>query len=291
MARARFDAGVRGVLATPPLVMREGPLTVVSQLRSPDVLAWLVAIKSAYPRLPGGRIVVVDDGSLTPADREALARHVPGVTVRPLADGQLDGLPRGGTWERLCVIAQECRDAYTIQLDADIVAMGPLDAVSAHVAANTPFALADSDVPGRRAARDIAAWNAARAAREDHVQNEAELTFAHAALPGGAYYLRGTSAFAGFPRGADILPGLRAFSDAMRAELGERWDAWGTEQVASNYAVANAGEAEPLVPPAYVNHTPGAALEEASLVHFYGTHRFWGGRYLAAARAAVAGMG
>ena len=88
-----------------------------------------------------------------------------------------------------------------------------------------------------------------------------------------------------------VLPGLRAFSDAMHAALGARWDEWGTEQVASNYAVANAGAAGSLVPPTYVNHTPEAALEDARLVHFYGTHRFRGGRYLAAARAAVARMG
>ena len=291
LARARFDAGVRGVLATPPLAMRAAPVTVVSQLRSADLLAWLVAIKSTYPRLPGGGVVVVDDGSLTDADRATIARHVPDARIAPLAEGQLDGLPRGGTWERLCVIGQACRTAYTIQLDADVVTLGPLDAVAARITANAPFALADGPVPGRRGVTEIAAWNAARAAREDHVQNEAEMAFARAALPRGAQYLRGTSAFAGFPRGADILPGLRAFSDAMRAELGDRWDAWGTEQVASNYAVANAGDAEPLVPPAYVNHTPEAALDEARLVHFYGTHRFRGGRYLRAARAAVAKMG
>lgn len=291
LARARFDAGVRGVLDTPPLAMREAEVTVVSQLRSPDLLAWLVAIKSTYPRLPGGDVVVVDDGSLTPDDREVIARHVPGARIAPLAEGQLDSLPRGGTWERLCVIGQACRERYTIQLDADVVTLGPLDAVAARIEANVPFALADAPVPGLCGVREAAAWNAAREAREDHVQNEAEIAFARAALPAGARYLRGTSAFAGFPRGADILPGLRAFSDAMREALGERWDEWGTEQVASNYAVANAGDAVPLVPPEYVNHTPEAALNGAQLVHFYGTHRFQGGRYLAAARRAVAEMG
>ena len=290
LARTRFDAGVRGVLDTAPVAPRADGPTIVSQLRSPDVLAWLVAVKSVQAALGAGRVVVVDDGSLTEADRAALSDHVPGVAVRPLSDGRPGGLPHGGTWERLCVIAEECRTRYTIQLDADIVGLGPLDAVLDHVAGNRPFALADGPVPGLRPARDIAAWNAGRPWREDHVQNEAELAFAETDLPPGARYLRGTSAFAGFPGGADILPGLRAFSEAMRASLGHRWDAWGTEQVASNYAVANAGEAVPLTPPAYVNHTPDAALDRACLVHFYGTHRFRGGRYLAAARRAIAAM-
>lgn len=291
LARDRFDAGVRSVLDTPPLSMTDAPLTIVSQLRRADVLAWLVAIKSTYPRLGRGRVVVVDDGSLTGEDREVLGAHVPLLTVRSLAEGRVPGLPEGGTWERLCVIARECERAYAIQLDADVVTRGPLDAVLAHVAANTPFALADGPVPGRRPVAEVAAWNAAREAREDHVQNEAELVLADADLPPGAQYLRGTSAFAGFPRGADLMGPIRRFSDAMRDVLGDRWDAWGTEQVTSNYVVANVGPAEPLVPPTYVNHTPEADLSAASLVHYYGTHRFRRGRYLRAARAAVAEMG
>lgn len=290
VGRAGFRALARGVLAAPPLAMTDAPLRVVSMLQHRDVLAYLVAIKSFYPRLPGGRVVIIDDGSLTGDDHAVLRAHIPRLTIRPITDGQVAGLPTGGTWERLVVLGQEARDAYAIQLDADIVCAGPCHAALDAIAQNRPFALADSEGPGAAPVAVIADW-AKRNVHVDHVQFAAEQVLADIGLPADARYLRGTSAFVGLPKGSDILPSVHDFSARMAARLGPRWDEWGTEQITSNYAVANAGEATVLSAPLYLNHARGSDITSADLVHFYGTHRFYRARYARLARRVVAKMG
>ncbi|MBI1394224.1 MAG: hypothetical protein GC152_15955 [Alphaproteobacteria bacterium] len=263
-------------------------VAIVSQLRSKDLLPYLVAVKSFRARFGRGRIVVVDDGSLTSDDRAAIERHLGRVTFRPLSDGWIDGLPRGGCWERICVIAQECRDAYVIQVDADTVTLGPVAEVTALADANRPFAIADAPTPGVATFDEMLDYHAARRSDPiDHMQIAAEMAMKTAGLPEGRRYLRGSAAFAGFPKGADLFPLLHEIHAAMSTAIGAQWSEWGSEQVASNYAVANLGNAATLAPPGYVNHTPETDLDGASFVHFFGTYRHHGGRYARAARSAI----
>ncbi|MEO1014922.1 MAG: hypothetical protein AAFX08_07000 [Pseudomonadota bacterium] len=287
--RARFNAAAKGVLATPPLPVRadDDALTIVTMLQSKDVIPYLVAAKSFYARLNRGRIVIVDDGSLTPVDRQTLSAHLPGVVFRPMAEGAIDGLPRGGCWERLGVVAKETHNAYVIQLDADTVTLGDLSAVESHIDERSPFAIADGPVPGMRSLRELANYQRARTNAKSHVQLAVEHALDRVGLPDGRRYLRGSAAFAGYPKGSDIAQLMREFSDAMGAALGDQWSAWGTEQATSNYVVANIGEASALAPPAYANHTPETDIDAASLIHFYGEYRYVGGRYAAAARRAI----
>ena len=290
--RAVFNKAAAGVLAAPPVEVRgEDRLAIVSQLRSKDLLPWLVAIKSLYARLGRGGVIVVDDGSLTPSDRAVITDHVVGAEVMPLSAGRVPGLPEGGTWERLCVIAREARERYVMQLDADTVTVGRLDAVAALIDANRPFAIADAGSPGPCGFAAFSDFHKARGVPpSEHIQIAAEMALDTVGLPTQRLYLRGSSAFAGFPAGADVLPLLHEFHDAMSARLGERWREWGSEQVASNYAVANIGEAALLTPPTFANHNPNTDVQAASLLHFYGTFRHYRGRYAAAAKRAIAAL-
>ena len=52
-------------------------------------------------------------------------------------------------------------------------------------------------------------------------------------------YIRGSSGFAGFAKEGFSRSGLEEFSTAMGAILGKRWSEWGSEQIASNFVVAN----------------------------------------------------
>ena len=76
----------------------------------------------------------------------------------------------------------------------------------------------------------------------------------------------------------------------MRARLGARWDEWGTEQVASNFAIANTPGAVVLPWPEHACHDPAIDAGRAEFLHFVGTHRFEGGTYAALSRAAIAAM-
>jgi hypothetical protein len=80
---------------------------------------------------------------------------------------------------------------------------------------------------------------------------------------------------------------LRRFSDGMWRLLGDRWTEWGSEQVGSNFVIANAGVPEELTPPKYVNFLPDLDHSRAALIHFLGAHRYGGGVYARRATAAV----
>ena len=62
---------------------------------------------------------------------------------------------------------------------------------------------------------------------------------------------------------------------------GARWKEWGTEQIASNFAVANTPDSIPLPYPKYATWEPEYATfqkqgvtAEMSLLHFIGIFRF-----------------
>lgn len=277
--RVRLRQQLEAILETPPLETAPAPLRIVSMVCSRDVIPYLVAIKSFYRQLGRGEVVIVNDGTLTERDQSVLNEHIPGIRIRPISDGVVGGLPTGGTWERLCVLADEAKSNYAIQLDADIVCTGPLDDVQSLIDQNRPFALADNAEPGVATLAEIDTWQKENVTEKIHIQDAAESVLDHVGLPASRKYLKGTSAFVGLPRGSDVMPLIREFHNAMSVKLGPRWAEWGTEQITSNYVVANCCNARALSSPAYVNHTPTTTIDAASIIHFFGTYRYHNGRY------------
>jgi hypothetical protein len=104
-------------------------------------------------------------------------------------------------------------------------------------------------------------------------------------------YLRGCSGFAGFRRcdeGRQVASRItRALTELIGAEAME---IWGTEQVASNYIVAN--DPDPVCLPygRYMNYWGVAYDPGVSFVHFIGPHRHHGGAYAKATRQAIASL-
>ena len=49
------------------------------------VTAYLIAIKSLYQRIGQGRVLIIDDGSLTAEDISILKHHIPGIGVLDIA--------------------------------------------------------------------------------------------------------------------------------------------------------------------------------------------------------------
>src|SRR3546814_13518062 len=64
----------RAVLDTPPIAPADDGLILFSMIGTRVLLSYLVAVKSLYGRLGRGRIAILDDGTLTAADRAVLAR-------------------------------------------------------------------------------------------------------------------------------------------------------------------------------------------------------------------------
>lgn len=286
LAKKRFDWLCRRILDTPPIQPRPAPVRVVSMVRTHDVRMYLIAVKSLYRFLPGGEIVIMDDGTLTGPDRALLRRHLGEPSFVQASAVPNGPCPRGGTWERLLHILDLSRDSYVIQLDSDMLAVAPIPEVVAAVRDNVAFTLGSQEnlsmVELETAAADVADADA------ELTQILAERTLPLLPAGLGRRYVRGSSGFAGFARGGSSRRVAEAFSAAMQASMGQRWSEWGTEQVASNYLVANSPNGSVLPWPKYCCFYPGVAEDEAAALHFIGTWRFQRGVYVDKARRVIA---
>ena len=275
---------IAGIERTPPLPARPTGIMYLGMTCHRDTRSWLVAVKSIAVSVGAGEFTVIDDGSLTARDRSLLARHLPGLRILSVRDIAIDGFPRGGTWERLLAILDLTGDFYVIQVDADLVAQMPLPEVAAAVQANRAVTLAGEPTSRLMSLADSSEH--ARGIDYHHVQLAAERLLAE--LPGGAAlrYVRGCSGFAGFPKGSSRAPAA-GLSQFMQSRLGAWWQEWGTEQVTSNFVIANTSD--PVVLP--WDRYPAFGLERdisgAALVHFIGSSRYHAGVFTRTSRAAI----
>lgn len=278
----------RDVLNTPPILPRDDGVILLSMVGTRALLPYLVAIKSFQRSLGRGRVVVLDDGTLTARDRAVLAHHLGDVEIRAISEVETGPCPRGGTWERLLTILDLRADAYVIQLDSDTVTMGPVPDVATAIEAGRSFSLRGESAATLRPAADFAGVPAT-----PHIQRVCEAAMGELSIPGldRPKYFRGCSGFAGFAPGRDGRARAEAFSRDNQARFGAaRWAEWGTEQVTSNFVIAN--EVDPLLLPYdhYLNFWDEGLPADARLVHFVGTCRFHGETYLGVTRAAIAAL-
>jgi hypothetical protein len=285
---------LRGVLATPPLRLVDSDLTFVSKCQASDLNAYLLAIKSIYRRIGHGRVVVILAPEEDEAFRATLRVHIPGVEL--IETTAIDTAPcqPGGTWERLLHCLRLAQTRYVIQVDADLLAYGSdLAAVAQAVADNRCFLLGGYDTTPLMTAAEVAAD--ARAMNHPYVGHACEEALEHAHGFEQAVYLRGSSGFCGYARGAIDPASVVRLHQAMEPLVGARWFEWGTEQFASNVAIANSANPMVLPYPDYSNHVPpfanhgrSADTVVGSLLHFIGSHRQDGGLYAALGQREIA---
>ncbi len=282
----------RGILATPPAMVRDDGVIVFSMIGSAVLLPYLVAVKSLLHHLRRGRVVILDDGTLTSADRAVLAAQLGDPQIIPIDSVVTDPCPRRDVWERLLTILDLRAHDYVIQLDSDTVTLGPVPEVAAAIAAGRSFTLlgeadarllqVDAFVATRRPVDPLSPAT--------HVQDASEAVLGRVDLPGHAplRYVRGCAGFAGFARSGDGRGVAETLSLAMDEVLGQRqWRRWGSEQVAANVVVAN--DPDPVLLPyaGYFNFWNAGVPGDAAFAHFIGTYRFHGNAYLRATRDAI----
>jgi hypothetical protein len=258
---------------------------VVSQVRGNDWLMYLLAIKSFYPNLPGGEVVIMDDGTLTKRHRAAFRHHLGAPKFVMVDDVATSPCPRGGTWERLLYILDLSRDSYVVQIDSDMLATGPLPEIAAAIAENRAFTL------GTAPRQIIDSVKSAAAFAESHASGHMQID-AERALPSlppglGRLYVRGSSGFAGFARGGARREDAVAFSVAMQERIGARWNEWGSEQVTSNYLVANSPSAMVLPWPKYACHFDEVDPQGVWMMHFAGSWRWSRNNYVRLGRQVI----
>lgn len=279
------------ILETAPITGRDDGVILFSMIGTAVLLPYLVALKSLHHHLQQGRVMLLNDGTLTASDRAILARHCDNPMILEKRDIDTGPCPRENCWERLIAILDRRRDAYVIQLDSDTVTTGPVPEVVAAIAANRSFTLAGGHEEaqfGFASPNKIVSIFHADGPMVDHVQAKAETAMATLPDSDTLRYIRGCAGFAGFAQGESGRSLVSAFSIAMEARLGDIWRQWGSEQVASNFVIAN--EPDPLQLPydRYVNHWEEPLPADPAFVHFIGTHRFRRGNYSRCTREAIA---
>ncbi len=284
-----FDLGTRDIRDTPPLDKKPGDVRFVSLVCHRDLNRYLIAIKSVYQKIGRGDVVILDDGSLTSEDRKILDHHLRNPEFYGLDDVPTGECPSYICWKRLLLIARLCQDSYIVQVDSDIVAQDDLEDALRAIEKKEAFILVNRQHPGRILMEKMGAWLDDRGWNNDRsLQMNAERAFARTVMGSTDHYVRGSAAFVGFPQGCTSFDQIEAFSRAVEEQIGDQWRQWGSEQTTTNYVIGNAPSLHFLEFPDYVNQTPKIEVDEASLVHFFGTYRYHRNRYLHSARAAIA---
>lgn len=273
---------VSRVLETQPITPGDLPFIALSMVHQRDVVSYLVAIKSFARFANPERIVVVCDPTIGEHEKSIFKRHIPHVELRNAAEFRDPRIPVGGCWERLSAITTYSPESYVVQLDADTVTMDKIFEVTSGVKQKNGFVL------GEKRNQEILtleeASKRARLATSRHIQSLSEQVLAETGVCGSSY-VRGCAGFTGFPADSAMRDKFFDFSEKMAAKTSTRWSEWGSEQVASNYLVANATNSVILPYPKY--STPFRQEEVGAFLHFIGEIRFCSRAYEKASLQAI----
>ncbi|MPT48750.1 MAG: hypothetical protein E2598_10070 [Sphingobium sp.] len=280
----------RGILSTPPLQPKDDGVVLFSMIGTAVVIPYLVAVKSLHRHLGRGRVILLDDGTLTPEDKAVLARHLGNPRIISIHDVDVGPCPKGGTWERLLTLLDLRRDDYVIQLDSDTVTVGPVPDVALAIDDNVSFTLlgADGDITESLPVAEFARRYFTKGvpdtgAYQGHVQGLIEASLTQLSINGclDPHYIRGCSGFTGFASGGNGRALAESFSQAASALLGnKRWAEWGTEQVTSSFVIANDPGARVLPPEYYTNFWDMPLPADPRMIHFIGSFRHRGLEYV-----------
>lgn len=272
LAAKKFYRLTREILDSPPMPVVHAPLVFVSMVSNSDVQMYLLSMKACYQRIGRGRIVAIIDRDMPAASRDLISRHFPGIDFQILEDIKVGPCQRGGTWERVIYMVKRSHDEYAIQIDCDTLAFGPdLSEVQDCIRENRSFTLSG----GERDMVDMPeAAVRARKIDHPHVTMAIESRFDEYPNAANLRYVRGSSGFAGFAKGGFNLGQLEEFHEVIKGWFPDRYKEWGTEQIASNFAISNAPGGIVLPFPKYANYVPDDDTSTSSFLHFIGTYRY-----------------
>lgn len=277
IANGRFNRQTHRLLQTAPIDYKEAPLSIVSMVENKDVQMYILAVKALYRRLGRGKIVAIIDADLPRASRELIREHLGPVEFVLLDSIDTGTCQRGGTWERVLFCVDRSATDYVIQIDADVLCFGPIEEVLDCVDRNRAFTIAEN-LP----VQPLSNWVEKGIERnQNHIVTTFEVKAREFPNADKWLYVRGSSGFAGFAKGGITRAVLEEFHAGGARVHGSRWTEWGTEQIASNFAVANSPNSLPLPYPKYATFEPEYAAfqkkgitADMSVLHFIGIFRF-----------------
>lgn len=278
---SQLNRSLQGIINTPPIhTDPAGRYVAVTQVCKRDLLLYLVATKSFFRFFKPRAVHVLNDGSLDAQDLSLIDAHLPGVNVVAITDMQMGACPRGACWERLALVVDLAQDNYVIQLDCDTVTLKPPLALMALVEQGVSFTQGTN--MGKTVVRmtEFGAGLPTQITANSHVQVTAEVNFPKLKGYAELRYVRGCAGFAGFAQGSVNRDSMAAFSTEIESIIGkDKWFEWGSEQVTSNFLIANSPRAEVLPMPDYAYFHANTDLARSRFLHFMGPERFYKGIY------------
>lgn len=289
----QHSRAVRNVLATPAIAPVDDGVILFSMIGTAVVLPYLVAVKSLHQQLRRGRIILLDDGTLTSPDKAVLAYHCGDPQILSFADITTAPCPNGNCWERLLAILDLRLDHYVIQLDSDTVTLGPVPEIAAAIADNRSFTLgggledvAHGFMTIPQMIRDIYPDGPLH----QHIQSVIESALRDIPDAERLKYIRGCAGFAGFSRSSSGRALAERFAVDTGRVVGPRFSEWGSEQAASNFVVANDPDPIQLPYDRYTNHWEEDLPVDPAFIHYIGTYRYARGSYVSSTRRAIAAL-
>jgi hypothetical protein len=279
--KIKFDRIARKVRHTAPLdIKHQEDIVIVSQIYHNAVDMSLLALKSFGKSFTRGRFELIDDGSLLKEDYKLIEKHLPNAKIVHIDEIDIGKCPKGGTWERLIHIINLSKNAYVIQVDTATFTIGAVPEIDQYVTRNQAFTIGGPMWPTPVTPKYMS--EIAKSWKGWHVQVKTEEYLSDIkSIPLGKY-LRGCSAFTGFPKGALDNTTLESLSLELESVLGkDKWHEWGSEQVSSSIMISLCKNAEILPWPKYMNYgfpTTGKNIKDylgkVSVLHFIGSNRF-----------------
>jgi hypothetical protein len=276
--QSNFNNSIARIWETPTIDIVDKPWTLISMISTRDIPMYLLAMKSFYTRLGGGKIIAIIDRDMPAESRAILTQHFRGIQFLILEDIDVGKIQRGGTWERLLTLVRQSEKEYVIQIDADILTVGNIDEIIECVQQNRSFTMnGQTGFPIWDIEQSIAEGHKSPS---DHCSIAFERALAQYPDKAGKYYVRGSSGLVGLAKGCFSAPDLEQFHVTMTQIMGKRWLEWGTEQVGSNWVVANSPNNALVLPyPKYANFFPALPRHKSNALHFIGTYRYDEGHF------------
>jgi len=283
--RFQFKFIVRGILKTRPVQSMGEDCIILSMISHRDLWMYLVSIKSFIHFFKKGKVVILNDGSLSVKDIHLLRDHIKDVEIIHINNVINDQCPQGGCWERLLLISDLLSHSYVIELDADIITQGNIDEVLDAVRANQSFMMVDSAEKNVKPMEQI--HHEANEEPTNRFDNIVERKFHLLSDFQTMKYIRGSGGFCGYPQGAFNRNIVEDFSRRMSKIIGTPWETWGSEKMTTSYLFANHPSHCILPFPKYAVYfcINGINYNAASVLHFIGMNRFKNDLYINCAKS------
>ena len=289
---ARHAEAIRDILDTPPIVPASDGLVLFAEIGTAELLPTLVAVKSLHAQLKRGRVVLLDDGTLTGEDRALLAHHCGDPELIAAAgDEGSAGFLSGKGWKAFCTVLARRQSEYWLWLGSDSVTIAAVPEVERAIALNASCML-----PGPGKAEEpqglgefVRAHYPAGPADGD-AATRIESRLAKVARSDWRY-LRGSAGLLGFGAGG---PGLRFAASAchvLESLVGaSTMRDPGAVQIAANLHLASEKRTV-LLPRARYRHDGREAWDEgAAFFRFAEPDRYADGTYASISRVAIEGL-